>query len=604
MGRLRFPVFAALLVMCSPVLTATPAIGELHLFDAIRVSVPDGGGGADGDSGLPAVSADGSVVAYGSTATNLTLEWTRLPAESWDEQLGCSLAARRTWYDDNPFLEVRAGNQKDYLDQAAPAVVRFFKADVEGAMWIRDGAVNVGFPRIARCPSIAGAADYDATVMEWGDGRALFIDRWDGPLSSDLDLFFPPPAMDYSSHWPGTLVDVSADGTVAVVYRSLAGAMGVEVLRPSGEDWTRRSLPTPDWVSGVAVAEDYVAVVSARSIRVYLKSDLDKNPVPYREIVVPGDQAFFSTIDADGQRIVVGAPEAVPGGPNEAHVITLDGDSWNHVQLPRSDYADEFGTAVAIEGTRIAVGAYNDGEGGSVYLYEWDGSRWHEEKIPSFLGPGQRFGWTVALAGQTLAVGAPTGALGGGGSVWVTTLEDRGRFIDDDDSVFVADIEWLAGEGITKGCNPPLNTLFCPDDSVTRGQMAAFLARALDLTDDGGGNSFIDDNGSIFEADIAKLAAAGITKGCNPPVNDMFCPNDPVTRGQMAAFLVRALGYMDDGGGNLFTDDDGSIFETSIDKLATAGVTRGCNPPVDDMFCPHSNVTRGQMAAFLHRALG
>jgi hypothetical protein len=134
--------------------------------------------------------------------------------------------------------------------------------------------------------------------------------------------------------------------------------------------------------------------------------------------------------------------------------------------------------------------------------------------------------------------------------------------------------------------------------------MAAFLARALELTDDGGGNSFIDDNGSIFEADIAKLAAAGITKGCNPPDNTMFCPNDPVTRGQMAAFLVRALGYIDDGGGDLFTDDDGSIFETSIDKLATAGVTRGCNPPANDMFCPNANVTRGQMAAFLHRALG
>ena len=72
----------------------------------------------------------------------------------------------------------------------------------------------------------------------------------------------------------------------------------------------------------------------------------------------------------------------------------------------------------------------------------------------------------------------------------------------------------------------------------------------------------------------------------------------------MAALLVRALGFTDDGRGNLFVDDDGSIFETSIEKLATAGVTRGCNPPVNDQFCPNSNVTRGQMAAFLHRALG
>ena len=100
------------------------------------------------------------------------------------------------------------------------------------------------------------------------------------------------------------------------------------------------------------------------------------------------------------------------------------------------------------------------------------------------------------------------------------------------------------------------------------------------------------------------LAAAGITHGCNPPVNDRYCPDWYVNRGQMAAFLVRALGYTDAGGGDLFTDDDTSVFEGDIDRLGTAAVTRGCNPPVNDMYCPDRYVTRGQMAAFLHRALG
>lgn len=179
-------------------------------------------------------------------------------------------------------------------------------------------------------------------------------------------------------------------------------------------------------------------------------------------------------------------------------------------------------------------------------------------------------------------------------------------FADDDGSIFEADIEWLADQGITKGCNPPDNTLYCPDASVTRGQMAAFLHRALDatLTPSSVPTDFADDDGSTFETDIEWLSATGITAGCNPPSNDEFCPDSPVTRGQMAAFLVRALGYTDDGGGNLFTDDNESIFETQIDKLATAGVTRGCNPPANDNFCPNSSVTRAQMAAFLHRALG
>lgn len=177
------------------------------------------------------------------------------------------------------------------------------------------------------------------------------------------------------------------------------------------------------------------------------------------------------------------------------------------------------------------------------------------------------------------------------------------EFVDDDGSVFESDIEALAKAGITLGCNPPVSDRFCLNEPVTRGQMAAFLVRGIGYTDDGGGDLFIDDDGSLFESDIDKLGAAGVTLGCNPPANDKFCPNQVVTRGQMAAFLVRALGYRDDGGGDLFVDDDDSIFESDVDKLGTAGVTLGCNPPTNDRFCPDKPVTRGQMAAFLARAL-
>ncbi len=119
----------------------------------------------------------------------------------------------------------------------------------------------------------------------------------------------------------------------------------------------------------------------------------------------------------------------------------------------------------------------------------------------------------------------------------------NGTFLDDDGHLFEADIEWLADSGITRGCNPPTNDRFCPDSYVTRGQMAAFLVRALDLTDSGTVD-FVDDDGHLFEADIEKLATAEITRGCNPPTNDRFCPDSRVTRGQMAAFLHRASGLM------------------------------------------------------------
>ncbi len=185
-----------------------------------------------------------------------------------------------------------------------------------------------------------------------------------------------------------------------------------------------------------------------------------------------------------------------------------------------------------------------------------------------------------------------------------TVATAAGTFVDDDGNTHEANIELIAAEGITKGCNPPTNDRYCPDDYVTRGQMAAFLVRALGLKVEPPTDVFSDDDGHTFERDIQKLYFAGITKGCNPPTNDRYCPDDYVTRGQMAAFLVRAFGYTDNGGGNLFVDDDGSTFEDDIDKLGTAGVTKGCNPPTNDRYCPDDYVTRAQMASFLVRALG
>ena len=177
-----------------------------------------------------------------------------------------------------------------------------------------------------------------------------------------------------------------------------------------------------------------------------------------------------------------------------------------------------------------------------------------------------------------------------------------GTFSDDNGNTHEGFIEAIATEGITAGCNPPANDMYCPSKAVSRQQMASFLVRAIGLpatTTD----YFVDDDNSVHEANINTLAAAGITAGCNPPDNDEFCPVGTVTRGQMAAFLVRAFGYTDTDPGDTFTDDDGSIFESNIEALAEAGVTKGCNPPANDRYCPTAPVLRSQMATFLGRAL-
>ena len=177
-----------------------------------------------------------------------------------------------------------------------------------------------------------------------------------------------------------------------------------------------------------------------------------------------------------------------------------------------------------------------------------------------------------------------------------------GTFIDDDGHVLEGGIEAIAAEGITFGCNPPLNDRYCPERVLTRAQMAAMVVRAQDLpatsTD-----AFVDDDGHVLEGAINRLAAAGITFGCNPPANNRFCPDDTVTRAQAAGFLARALS-IPASSTNHFVDDNGHVLEGAINRIADRGITLGCNPPANDRFCPNDGVTRAQIAGMLTRALG
>ena len=182
-------------------------------------------------------------------------------------------------------------------------------------------------------------------------------------------------------------------------------------------------------------------------------------------------------------------------------------------------------------------------------------------------------------------------------------LPPGGTYIDDDGNVHEGSIEAISAQGVTRGCDDR-QIRFCPDLVVTRGQMAAFLSRALGLPA-ATGNYFTDDNSSIFEDDINKIAEAGITLGCNPPANTRFCPNGPVRRDEMATFMARAFAaIVPDTAPDKFVDDNSDIHQTSINRIAAAGITLGCNPPANDLYCPRDRVTRDQMASFLARAMG
>jgi SpoIID/LytB domain protein len=176
-----------------------------------------------------------------------------------------------------------------------------------------------------------------------------------------------------------------------------------------------------------------------------------------------------------------------------------------------------------------------------------------------------------------------------------------GGFVDTASSVHADDIEWLRQQGVALPCDDGPDH-YCPDDPMDREDMAAFMSRALELPA-ASSDYFTDDDGLEYEEDINRLREAGVTFGCNPPSNNLFCPADSVTRGQMSAFFGRGWSLSAGAGADYFGDDDDSVFEDDIDRLREAAITYGCNPPDNTLFCPDDLVTRGQMASFIARAL-
>jgi hypothetical protein len=161
-------------------------------------------------------------------------------------------------------------------------------------------------------------------------------------------------------------------------------------------------------------------------------------------------------------------------------------------------------------------------------------------------------------------------------------------------------VETLLHVGVTAGCTA---TTYCPDGVTTREQMAVFLLRARE----GAGFApppcttapFPDvPCASPFAPWIQELVARGITAGCG---GGLYCPTNPVTREQMAVFLLKSR----EGAGftpppcttATFPDVPcASPFAVWVQELVARGITAGCG---SGLYCPTDPVTRGQMAVFL-----
>ena len=173
----------------------------------------------------------------------------------------------------------------------------------------------------------------------------------------------------------------------------------------------------------------------------------------------------------------------------------------------------------------------------------------------------------------------------------------------DEDSVHAGSIERAAALGITAGTTA---TTFSPSDTVTRAQMATFVARTWQAAGrdcpTSGAMTFDDVAArSTHAAGIACTSALGITAGT---ADRTFSPSEPVTRAQMATFLARAwqaAGRECPGAAaSAFFDDvpADSTHAAGIACMASLRIARGT---ASGTFSPSDTVTRAQMATFLTR---
>jgi len=212
-------------------------------------------------------------------------------------------------------------------------------------------------------------------------------------------------------------------------------------------------------------------------------------------------------------------------------------------------------------------------------------------------GPTQITATSPALSPGTLndvVVTNPSGILGTLVNGWVADFADVSA-----GNQFYSVITRLVANAITVGCG---GGNYCPLSSVTRQQMAVFLLKAkngLCYVPPPCAGTFGDvPCPSPFANWIEALAAAGITGGCG---GGNYCPSNPVTRQQMAVFLLKTKhgsSYAPPACSGDFADVPcPSQFADWIEQLAAEGITGGCG---GSNYCPAAAVRRDQMAAFLY----
>jgi ELWxxDGT repeat protein len=478
----------------------------------------------------------------------------------------------------------------------------FYLFMTNGELWRSDG--TPGGTSLVRVIDPSGSSG--ATVLARDDGKIYFVAApgptlWvtDGTTGGTVPLL----------EWSGFSAVMICDG--GICYFMFSTASGTQIVRTDG---------TPGGTTPVTEIAD----------------------TQPRDLVAVNGTIYFLTLrglwKTDG---TAGGTEAVSSDPTtfpssltfwNGQLYFARTDGSNHHQLWRSDGTPVGTTSIADLGSSVNLPTIHALDGALV-LGVW-GAVLQDEGVTTTdafrvakFDPGTDQLVTLAdLASRTVHCPTPLCSCNNAtppksavvGDKWFFEALDRVTFapklfvaedvffrdVTPDHWAFAA-VEALAEAGLTTGCGT--NT-YCPDDVVSRAQMAVFLLRAIH------GAGFVPPppTGTVFSdvpvehwaaAWIEQLAAEGLTTGCG---GGEYCPDAAVTRAEMALFILRAehgAAYTPPAAtGTVFGDVPVGYWAARwIEQLALEGITTGCG---GGNYCPEGQVTRAQMAVFLTRAFG
>ncbi len=298
-----------------------------------------------------------------------------------------------------------------------------------------------------------------------------------------------------------------------------------------------------------------------------------------------GNVAFVAALPvaATGPWITASATDAAGNTSEFSACIPVPGPSVASI-TPTSGPAAG-GTPVSISGSNFQTGATVKIGGVAAALVSVVSGAEVDASTPS-LAPGTLNDVVVTNPSSL------SGTLAGG---WMADFSDVPQA-----SLFHSDVEKVFRNGITAGCG---GGNYCVASAVTRAQMAVFLLKAEH------GSAYTPPACTGIFTDvlcpgpftdwIEQLSAEGITAGCG---GGNYCPDNSVTRAQMAVFLLKTLlgsAYVPPSAVGVFDDVQiGDFAADFIEDLYGRTITGGCQAsPL--LYCPLAAVTRGQMAVFL-----